>query len=184
MEIKNVHLLELRNNEHFQFHTETKLLIETFGANQLKVADNFNQKYVPAYGLLDEALLKVKKNSYTEQRSSKDSTRDGSFRGSSDTVKAAQNHFDTYGNVSKLPLNEETAAIYNLVKDVREKYAADAALIGLMPWIDKLDEDNRAYKALVTGGYEEEALRTEVNVKQSRKQLDEAYYSIELWRKT
>ena len=194
MEIKNLHLNDLRNNEHFQFHTETKLLIETIGAQQLKIADNFNQNYLPAYQQLDEALQKITKNSFTEQRSSKDSSRDSSYRGSADTVKAAQNHFDTtvidaarrlkilfdtYGNVSRLPLNEETAAIYNLVKDIREKYAAEANLIGLMPWIDKLDEDNRDYEALVTSGYEETvALQTEYNAKQARKLLDDAYNNI------
>ena len=191
MEIKKIQLLDLRNNENFQFHTETKALIELIGAVKLKIANEFNGLYIPSYGALDDALQKIKKNSFTEQRSSKDTNRDGSFRGSSDTVKAAQNHFDpttvdaarrlrilfdTYGNVARLPLKEETAAIYNLVKDVRDKYAADAALIGLTPWIDKLDADNRAYEALVTGGYQETAsLQTEYNAKQARKLVDDGY---------
>ena len=194
MEIKFVHLLELRNNENFQFHTETKLLIEKFGATGLKIEGIFNGEYLPSYSNLDDSLKKITKSSYTEQRHKADITRDGSAKGSFDTVKAAQNHFDpsvadaarrlrilfnTYGSVWNLPLNEETSAIYNLVKDVREKYGADAAAIGLTPWIDKLDADNRAYEALVTGGYEEKAaLQTEYTAKEARKLTDDIYYKM------
>jgi hypothetical protein len=191
MEIKFVHLTNLRNNENFQFHTETKGLIETFGALTLKVEEIFNGKYVPAYNNLDSSLKKIKRNSYTEQRHNEDVRRDGTFRINTSIVDSAQSSsdpnvidaarrlkivFDTYGNVAKLPLNEETSAIYNLVSDVRTKCAADAALIGLTPWIDKLDTENRAYEALVKGGYEETAaLQTEYTAKEARKLTDDGY---------
>ena len=82
-------------------------------------------------------------------------------------------------NDFRLPLNEETSAIYNLVADIRDKRAADADLIGLTPWLDKLDADNREYEALVTGGDAESlSLQTEANAKQARKLLSDTYVKI------
>ena len=191
MEIKFIRLMDLRNNENFQFHTEAKLLIETFGAPALRIEPIFVQEYIPAYNRLDDSLKQITKSSFTEQRHTADVTRDGTTKITGSIVNASQNSFDpeiiaaarrlkilfnTYGNVAKLPLNEETSAIYNLVKDVREKYAADAALIGLTPWIDKLDADNRAYEALVTGGYEEKAaMQSEYTAKEARRMTDDGY---------
>ena len=194
MEIKNLHFFKLRNNEYFQFHTEFKALVEETGAMELKVESLFVSNYVPSYVRVDDTMKKIKKNSFTEQRHKKDVTRDGTFRVNNSIVNLAQSSldpevidaarrlkivFDTYGNVAKLPLNEETSAIYNLVSDIRSKCAADAALIGLTPWIDKLDAENRDYEALVKSGYEETAaLQTEYNVKQARRLADDDYYKI------
>ena len=194
MKIKILQFFKLRNNEHFQFHTEVKALIEAIGALLLKIEGIFIGEYLPSYSNLDNSLKKITKSSYTEQRHQKDVTRDGTVKVNTSIVNLAQSSldpeviaaarrlkivFDTYGNIAKLPLNEETSAIYNLVSDVRTKCAADAALIGLTPWIDKLDAENRAYEALVTGGYEEKiALQTEYTAKEARGLVDDSYHKI------
>ena len=193
MKIKRINFHLLRNNEHFQCQTEFKTLIESFDPTVLKIEPLFNQNYIPLYNAEDEALIKILKNTFSEQRSDADRTRDQTFRGSSDTVLAGQNHFDPevreaarklkivfdrFGNVAQLPLNEETSAIYNLVQEVSEKNTDSAEKLGLIPWMNKLQADNQAYEALVTGGYEEEATKTELKAKTTRAEVDKVVRQI------
>jgi len=86
--------------------------------------------------------------------------------------------FDRFGNVAQLPLNEETSAIYNLVQEVMENHVSDADKLGLKPWMNKLNADNKAYEALVTGGYEEEATKSELKVKATRAEVDKVVHQI------
>ena len=184
--IKRTNFNQFRNNEHFQFQTEFKALVETFGPQTLNIEVLFGQ-YLPLYAAEDEALVKIAKNSFSETRGEADRLRDRTFRGLADAVKAALNHFDpetveaarlvrivldAFGNVAKLPLNEETSAIYNLIQELRAKQAANIDRLALAPWVDKLEADNRAYEALVEGGYKEDAEKTELKAKQVRAEAD------------
>ena len=187
MKIKRVDFNQLRNNEHFQCQKEFKTLIENFSPATLKIELLFGDTYIPLYNAEDEALIKILKNTFSEQRSDADRERDQIFRGVVDTVNAGLNHFDSevkeaarklkivfdrFGNVAQLPLNEETSAIYNLVQEVMENNSANTEKLGLVPWMDKLKTDNQAYEALVTGGYEEEAAKTELKAKTTRTEVD------------
>ena len=193
MKIKRINFHLLRNNEHFQCQTEFKALVTNFDPTTLKIESLFNLNYIPAYNAEDEALTKIIKNTFSEQRSDADRTRDQSFRGSADTVIAGQNHFDPevresarrlkivfdrFGNVAQLPLNEETSAIYNLVQEVKGNHDADAEKLGILPWLNKLNADNQAYEALVEGGYEEEAAKTELKAKTTRAEVDKVIRQI------
>ena len=187
MKIKRVNFHLFRNNEHFQLQTEFKALVEEFNPDTLKINPLFGDRYLPLYIAEDEAMIKIAKNFFTEERDDADRGRDASFRGSADMVIASLNHFDpevqeaarrlkivfdTFGNVARLPLNEETSAIYNLVQEITEKHAESAGKLGLMPWLNKLKADNQAYEALVTGGYEEEMTKTELKAKETRAEVD------------
>ena len=187
MKIKKIDFRSLRNNEHFQCQTEFKALVEEFNPDTLKITPYYRINFLPNYIAEDEALIKIIKNSFSELRSDADRLRDQTFRGSVDTLNAGLKHFDPeareaarklkivfdrFGNVAKLPLNEETSAIYNLVQEVRENQSGNAEKLGLMPWLDKLNADNQAYEALVTGGNEEEAAKTELKVKATRADVD------------
>ena len=187
MKIKRIDFRTLRNNEHFQCQTEFKALVEDFNAATLKIEPYFSDSYIPRYNAEDEALIKIIKSSFTDERSDADRGRDQTFRGIVDTVNGALNHFDpavqtaarrlkivldTYGNVAQLPLNEETSAIYNLVQDLNEKYSVEVGRVSIMPWVDKLKADNQVYEALVMGGYEEEATKTELKAKETRTEVD------------
>lgn len=185
--IKRIGFNYLRNNEHFQFQTEFKALVEEFNAQTLKIETLFVQTYLPLYNDEDEALVKIVKNSFSEARSEADRQRDSIFRGLDDSVKAALNHFDpemqaaakriripldTFGNVAQLPLNEETSAIYNLVQELRANYAAELTKLALAAWVDKLEADNKAYEELVKSSYEEDAAKTELKAKEVRIAID------------
>ena len=187
MKIKRVDFRTFRNNEHFQCQKEFKALVEQFNPDVLKINPLFNSSYLPLYADEDEAITKVGTNTFTEKRSDADSARDQTFRGFVDTVNAGHNHFDpevreaarvlkivlnTFGNVAQLPLNEETSAIYNLIQELTEKHADNVDKLGVAPWINKLQADNQAYEALVKGGYEEEATKTELKAKETRSEID------------
>ena len=193
MKIKRVDFSKFRNNEHFQCQTEFKTLVEEFNPDVLKINPLFNSSYLPLYAAEDEAILKIVKNSFTDERSDADRLRDQTFRGLVDTVSAGQNHFDAevkeaarklkivldaFGNVAKLPLNEETSAIYNLVQELTEKHANNVDKLGIMPWINKLQADNKAYETLVKGGYAEEASKTELKAKETRSEIDKVVRQI------
>lgn len=193
MKIQRVNFSKLRNNEHFQCQTEFKNLIEEFDAEKLKIAALFNDEFLPLYKEEDEAILKIVKNSFTESRSEADQQRDHTFRGMVETNKAALNHFDpakvaaakrlkilfdTYGNVARLPLQEETSAIYNLLQELDNKYAPDVDAVGLSDWAEQLRNDNNAYEALMKESYEEDAAKTELRMKEVRAAMDKVFRQI------
>ena len=187
MKILRLDFRSLRNNEHFQCGKETRALIDEFEADKLKIVDIFKNEYVPAHQEEDEAILKIVKNSFTEARSEIDRKRDGYFAGMVYANKAALKHFeskvvssakrlkilfDTYGNIARLPLQEETSAIYNLIQELDGTYSQDVELVHLKDWKDKLEESNKEYENLLKQGYEEEAAKTELRVKAARTAVD------------
>ena len=96
-------------------------------------------------------------------------------------VKAATNLkivFDTYGNVTKKPLNEETSAITNLLQDLKGKYAPDVAAVGIGDWTAELDKNNKEFEKLVQDRYDEAFLKTDLVLKECRINVDAAYHEL------
>ena len=193
MKIERTNFSKLRNNEHFQCQTEFKTLVENYDPQIINIKKLFTEDYLPLYREEDEAILKIPKNTFTEARLEADQRRDSTFRGMVDMNKAALNHFepnvveaakrlkilfDTYGNIGRLPLQEETSAIYNLLQELGEKFSMDASTTGISPWVEKLQEDNDAYERLVEKGYSEEAAKTELKVKEVRTKVDVVFRQI------
>jgi len=194
MKIKRVDFSKLRTHEHFQCQTEFRLLVESFSPEGLKIKELFNGKYIPLYHAEDETIIIVRKGSFTEARLEADQQRDSTFRGMVDANKAVLRHFDegkvnsakrleilfnTYGNVTRLPLQEETSAIENLLQEIQGgAYSNDAAIVNIEDWVYKLREDNDRYAYLVKEGYEEEAARTELKLKEVRTNIDVVFRQI------
>ncbi len=189
MSITRIKLNQLRNNEHFQFHTEVKGLIIDTNPAVIKLGNQF-PAYVALYQDEDTALKRIVKNSFSDLRVDADLARDRTFSGLAAASSAALNHFDptvaeaarrlkivfdTYGNVGRLPLNEETAAITNLLQELKGKYAPEVQTAGLAAWVNQLEVDNKAYSDLVKSGRDEDAERTEIVVKEARALIDKTY---------
>jgi hypothetical protein len=96
----------------------------------------------------------------------------------------AQIVIDTYKSVLGMNYEEETGTIHNLVQDLKsEKYADDAALAGLTPYVAKLEQRNNAFKALLNTRDEETAAAAgpaHVAVKDARAAIDKIYARIRL----
>ncbi len=193
MKIKRIDTQSLRNNEHFQCQTEFKVLVIEYDPIVLKIENLYQGSYLPFYAQEDEAIFKIMKGSFTEARMEVDRQRDSAFRGMIHMNKAALNHFDsevvasakrlkilfdTYDNISDMPLQEETSAIYNLLQELDGNYNEDMYRVRLEDWKDKLQQDNDAYQALVKQGYEEEVSRTELKMKEVRIKVDQVYRQI------
>ena len=192
MKTEKIHLVLLRNDEHFQFCTEFRDLLKANNPTALKVAAQFNA-FLLLYKQEDEALKKIMKSGFTDDMQDADKRRDVTFRGMVDANRAALNHFsatvlaaakrlkivfDTYGNLAAKPLNEETSAIYNLLQELKGNYAADVATVKLGDWVTELEANNKAFDTLVKERYDETASRTELILRGVRKQVDAAYRSV------
>jgi len=178
-----------RNNEHFQFHTEFRDLVTAAIAVRNKITTQFTE-YLTYYGDEDIALQKIVKSATTEQIEEADKLRDQTFRGMVETNKAALSHFkpatvtaakrlkilfDTYGNVNRMPLNEQTSAVYNIVQDLETTYLSDVTTVGLKEWCSTLKAQNASFSTLVKRRNDENAARTELKMKEARAETDRIY---------
>jgi hypothetical protein len=184
-----------RNNEHFQFHSEVKDLINEASPTKLKIQTLFNPTYIDAYRNEDVVLQRINRSAITDDIRKLDEERDSIFRGLVDSQNAAMNHynatiarharllqpvFDTFGNVSRLPLNEETAAIYNLVQELLVNNEEAIGIVSLKGWIDELSKKNKEFDAAVKKRNAESAGKTDLVMKEARATLDNAYNAIVL----
>ena len=192
MKIKKVDNTRFRNNEHFQFQTEFKDLVEEQTPAALKIESQYSN-YLPCYADEDTVLQKIVKSATTENIDAADKTRDSTFRGMVDTNRGALNHFDsevraaakrlqvvfdTFGNLAAKPVNEETSAIYNLLQELSANYMADAQKVGIVGWGTELDANNKALEALVKSRNDENAAKTELKMKETRVETDKWYTTI------
>lgn len=191
MKIKKIDLNRLRNEEHFQFHTDFNALTESNTPSALGIEAGF-AAYQPLYNDESEALDLIRRSAVTADISAADALRDRTFRGLRDTVKSATSHFlvekqqaalhilvvlDHYGDLARKSYDEETAAIGSLIGDLAE-LAADVTLLGLTDWVAELQANNQAFDTLKKTRYTEAAGKTQLRMKQVRRQVDDAYNSI------
>jgi hypothetical protein len=192
LKTKKIDLHSLRNDEHFQFNTEFRDSVVAATPAALKIQAQYDT-YLPLYEQEDEVLKKIMKSVFTEDINAADHQRDITFRGMIDANHSALKHFnartqtaakrlkivfDTYGNVAKKPINEETSAIYNLLQELRGNYAADVATVNIADWATELEANNLALENLVKNRYDESAAKTDLVLKQVRLQVDAAYHAI------
>ena len=192
MTISKIDNARLRNDEHFQFHTEFKDLVIKYGAETLKVKSQF-ETYLSLYEKEDEGVKKINKSALTAEIQDADKARDEIWNGIIKMNNAALKHFDadvqkaagrlkivfdTYGNISRKPLNEQTSAVYNVLQELQGKYAADVKAVGIEEWVNELLARNEVFSALVKDRYDETSLKTDVILKDARALLDKAYFTI------
>ena len=190
--IKKFDINHLRNDEHFQYGLEFINLIYKFDAEALKVAALF-ATFLSLFKLEDDALKKIMKSVLTLDLQDLDKRRDRLFRGIVNLNKVALSHFseevqeaskrlkvllDTYGNIAQKPINEATSAVFNLLQELKGKYAADVALIGATAWVAELQSCNGAFDQLMKTRYQETAMRTDLVLKDCRQNVDDTYHDI------
>jgi len=192
MEIHDIQKIRLRNDEHFQFNTEFRDLIVREGAETLKIAPLF-ATYLTLYNIEDEGVKKISKSVWTAQIHEADKARDEIYTGMVLANESALRHyseptraaakklkilFDTYGNVSQKPLNEQTSAVHNILQELRGEYLAAAQTVGINGWVAELETRNNAVDALVKERFDEAGAKSQVVVGAARLELDAAYDAI------
>jgi len=191
-----VPLSQLRNEEHFTFHSEIAALLGAANAAALHAAD-----LIPKHGArlaaLDAALKRIVKSPRTEEIHKADKERDDAYRAltgfnkvmllsETPAVRAAaarvQIVVDTYKSVLGMNYEEETGTVYNLVQDLKSgKYEEDVTLAGLTPYVTKLEQRNNDFKNILNTRDEETAAATgtsHIAVKDARASIDKIYARI------
>jgi len=192
MNILHARLPRYTNEEHFQFQSDFKALVEQYTPETLNI-DAAWAIYQPAYDKEEGTLDTIRKSTFTGDIAGADRNRDSLNSGFENTIKGALNHFDPakkeaaehiqvaldhYGNINRKSYDEETAAIYSLVDDLNGKYADDVATLGLQEWVTALKAANDEFVALMQERYSEEAGKPQYNMKTARTEVDAAYRSI------
>jgi len=201
LKVNDINKAHMRNDEHFQFHTEILRTLESVSIEKLKIPILLEQ-YKIAFNKLDDGLKKIVKSEYTKQIHEEDKARDEVFHALTTISKGYLLHpanekkeaarrlkivFDTYGNIAGKPLNEQTSALHNILQDLDGQYKSDLVRLGIVDLSDALKLRNDALSVLVAKRYDELSEKTNVVVKDARIKLDAVYDEIceqiyALWR--
>jgi len=192
MRISKIDTTHLRNNAYFQFHSKFRGLVADNGAEALKVELQFNF-YLPLFERMNEAFKKIVKSEFTAQIHEANKARGEIWAGMTEMnfanlkhfnpqIKAAaaklQILFDAYGDVLRKPAKENTAAIYNVLHELQNKYSAETALVGIRLWAAELKTRNAAFETLFKERNDEAARKTHIVLKKARVELDVVYRAI------
>jgi hypothetical protein len=176
-----------------QFHTEIDGVYVKFDPEETGI----KPLYTLYKGALDNERVSldfVRKSELTIEIAAHDHARDKTLRGFFDAIKSNLNHFDPtyanaayllstlsghYGNIGKKTLDDETAAITNLLTDMAQPEPAQAiTLLGLTPWVTRLSQENTAFSALMRARYVETAGKTPLRMVDTRVETDRYYHAI------
>lgn len=189
MKIEKTHLEHFKNEEYFQYLSEFNYLVNQYNPTTLGIEKEF-ALYMVQFGFVNEAIEPIRKSLHSDELSQKDKERDQVFRGLSDSVKAALNHFNLeiqdaaeklwlifkhYGNLATLPYNEETASVVNFISELRTSYSAELNTTGLTSWVDTLEQKNNAFDALMKERFSSDAQKTNLKMRDIRTQTDIKY---------
>jgi hypothetical protein len=189
MKFKDLHLNNLRNPGHVQFHTDAIVIVKKYNPVTL----NFESELADYELKFDDekkAFVLVKKSAKTEDIANADHLRDNTNKGLRGMIKANLYHFnplkkaaakrlkvviDAFGDIINKEYNEATASYTEMIEELLSNHAADLTLLGLGEWIAELTANNNEFKALMGGRYEEGAGKTTLRMKNVRQLVDAAY---------
>lgn len=194
MKISAINTVKLRNSTHFQFMTEIKDLIKVEDADKLNIKDQ-SAAFTAQWNKEDEALKRINKSALTQKIREADKLRDETFVGMCYLVKAMSMFFNpairdaaqrvqivlnTYKKDVLNSLNSETSALYNLLQEFDlPKYTDDRINCNLNPWLNELKNRNEALDKLMKDRVKEDSLKTDVAMKDARREIDAVYREIE-----
>jgi len=192
MKINKIDLNNLRNDAHFQIFSDFRDAVIKFGAAALKIKPQFDE-WLALFEKEDEALKKISKSALTKQIQDADKARDNTYMGMVEITGAYLRHcdkdiseaarrlkivFDTYGNIARKPIKEQTSATVNILQDLQGKYAADCATVKISDWVSLLATQNTALNTLMAERVDEAVAKTDVVLREARMAGDEAYRKI------
>lgn len=192
MEINYFRTLILRNGEHYQFFSSLDKLIVKTGVAVLGI-DALYPEFKPLLEDETEAFNVVKESAVTDELADSDAYRDSTFRGLVNAVKSNLTHFNPdvkkaslnlmpvfnlLGNITKETYIEETADIRDFCKKLLGEFLADTTAAGLKEWVIQLQKDNDNFEELQNTRFTEASVKTQLRMKQVRKQIDTVYQQI------
>ena len=168
MQMNGINFSRLQNEEWFNLLTDVEVTVPIYGADNLGIADLMT-RLTGKYHKADKLLEIIRKSPHTKEIEEADKERDKLFRDFSDVVKATRSlppeanskaaerlHILLSGyrkSVLRGSYVKESAALYNLLEDLRGPHAADVTLLGLGNWVNNLraaEDKFLAYRAART----------------------------------
>ncbi|MDR0725103.1 MAG: DUF6261 family protein [Prevotellaceae bacterium] len=192
MKIRRIRLNKLRNEEWFNFFKEFKAFVEEFFPQTQDIEELFTV-FLTLYAMSNSALDKIIKSGLSSVIVQLDEERDSRLRGMTAAVRSGLYHYDAgkcaaaekiaevldhYGDIALRSYNEETAAIYSLLQDLRGPYADAVQTLELNGWIDELDNSNQNFEKAILDRHREILGKTDVNMLDVRRKTDRCYLDI------
>ena len=183
---------KLRNEEHYKFFTQFKELVTAANATTLNIEELY-ATFLVLYAQEGEALNVILKSEFTAELVDADLQRDITSRGLRLSVKGFANHFvpakqkaaaniqivlDSYYDMEIKPYDQETASIAALLLEFTGNLAADVQTLGLGDWVTELQRTNDAFDTLMKSRFTDDAGKTTLRMKQTRKATDQCYRQI------
>jgi len=192
--INRINLSKLKNEPHVQFNENVNSVITTLAPENLP----FEALCAPYKQMFDRekaALLLITKSEITIKIVEQDKIRDNIFRGLSDTLKGLRNHYETemqvaanrlwngifthFGNVTKKTFDAETAAINDIIRELKRPEMVTAVNeLNIQGWVNKLEEENNKFHALMMERYCETTEKTTFRMRTARVDTDKFYRAI------
>jgi hypothetical protein len=192
MEIDYFSLTKLRNEEHFQFHTENRDLIIKLTPVALGIESQY-PTYNDQYNNENEALNFIKKNAVYPELVEAETNRESLYRGLSFLMKSSCLHFSpvikqaalrvqvVFNEISDFTdksYSEKTASINNLIWKLNQNFASDVTTLGITDWLTHLKSGNDSFDTLSNNRHSEEVAKTQLRMQKVRLELDSAYRKI------
>ena len=192
MKIEKFNQNNLRNEEHYQFQTEFKTLVDQSTPSALNIEIDY-ATYQTHYAEEGEALNVVRKSALSDDLTEADHHRNDILHGMFDAVKSAGNHFkpemkaaatrlqvlfDHYSDITHRTHDSKTSAITSLIAELTTTYASEISIISLNEWSTELQSSNDGFVNIKANRYSEEASKTQFRMKEVRADVDTIYRTI------
>lgn len=192
MRINEMHLNNLRNEEHLNLQNSFKELVVAATPVALGI-DKLWPSWLALHENEKEAIEFISKSARTAALADADQQRDDVLVGFQALVKAHTLHFNAekkaaatrlmvifgqYEGIAKRAYNEETTSIENLLADLNQSHLADLNMLGLSEFLGELQACNQAFATLQSERYTETATRTPLRMKTIRHDIDAVYDQI------
>lgn len=178
----------LRTEEVFGFHQQ----ITNLAVNNLTQENDkpMVDAYCAPVHKLDVSLKQNVKNSQTAIVAARDEHFDKRYVATSGFIRMLPMHpdpdvaaigvealaiVDKYGNITKLPYNQEYGSAHNFLQDIAALGTEKLTISGLLPWYESLQEAYDWFIAAREGQVLEESTKIVGIIKESREAADAAY---------
>jgi hypothetical protein len=190
--LKKADMLRYNNADHIAFHGSSQHISVKY-SHVINAPD-----LISAHGAAvdqETAVFNwVRRNEYTGKKADSDHRRDGTLTGLTVQVRANLRHFDptvrdaathvynmleNYGDVEHRDYDAETMIIDGIIAQLRTPaYAAAVNLLGIAPWIDRLELDNSEFKTYAEDSVGVKLEKPAVGSKAARRTSDETLRAV------
>ena len=198
MKITKANQNQYPNEEIYQFYTVVKTAFEAITVMEDVFPSDLWAKFLKLYDDLNISLEQVLKSYLTEQVKIADKKRDATFK----ALRILVNTFAVHPNEAKREAStiisiilkkytrstditdqnydRETAAIRNIIEDLRDKHADKIILLAIGEWVQILEDQNNECDSLIIERDKQKSEQSPLKAKDVRKEINACYANLVL----